>query len=107
MMLAIFKNSYSKVKESFFNFTEKIELPASVLEEIESILSNFYMFKTVNKHEIVIASIYISLKKEHPDCKLSFLLNYFFKVNVPFSISNIRYALTFIVGFSGLGDSGA
>jgi hypothetical protein len=103
-MFTITKNSYSEVKESFFNFTDKINLPVSTLNEIEDILSNFYMLKTVNKHEIVIASIYISLKKEYPDFELHFFLKYFLNLNVPFSVSNIRYAITFIIGFSGLGD---
>jgi hypothetical protein len=103
-MFTITENSYSEVKESFFNFTNKIDLPVSTLNEIEDILSNFYMLKTVNKYEIVFSSIHISLKKEYPDFELHFLLKYFLQLNVHFSISNIRYAITFIIDFSELGD---
>ncbi|OLS21386.1 MAG: hypothetical protein HeimC3_35810 [Candidatus Heimdallarchaeota archaeon LC_3] len=98
-MLQLYDNSFDTTKKSFRDLIQDIELPPYCIDKTNFILDWYGSLKSCNKYEIIAGCLFITIQEHKSNFSLGFILDFFLKKGIQFSLGNIEYVITFITHF--------
>ncbi|OLS28045.1 MAG: hypothetical protein HeimC3_00040 [Candidatus Heimdallarchaeota archaeon LC_3] len=98
-MLRLYNNSFDTTKKSFRDLIQDIEIPSNCIDKINILLDWYGSLKSCNKYEIIAGCLFITLQEHHSNMSLGYILDFFLKKGIQFSLGNIEYVIMFISQF--------